>query len=162
MINKILIKLCKEVLRESYEKDGREAGAILNINTMEYAIHEATKYTTLDFAEDELVDYHLIHDNADIGSCIIIHNHNDASSFSARDVLSLVDDIKTIGIIVITSRCSINIITKDRHTDYSEVSDCIRDNYKVSVITPDIRNMMKSKGLIERRVTTWENIQQRN
>ena len=81
-INNILIQICKEVLIESYEKGGREAGAVINIHTKEYVLHEATQYGLVDFEEDKNSEYYNIHKNSDNYSCIMIHNHNIKSPFS--------------------------------------------------------------------------------
>lgn len=158
-INNILIQICKEVLIESYEKGGREAGAVINIHTKEYVLHEATQYGLVDFEEDKNSEYYNIHKNSDNYSCIMIHNHNIKSSFSAQDIVALLRDENAIAIIVITCNANIFILVKEKNKDYSNILKNINSNYKTDFITPDTRKLMTESGLIERKVTTWENIQ---
>lgn len=158
-INNILIQICKEVLIESYEKGGREAGAVINIHTKEYVLHEATQYGLVDFEEDKNSEYYNIHKNSDNYSCIMIHNHNIKSSFSAQDIVALLRDENAIAIIVITCNANIFILVKEKNKDYSNILKNINSNYKTDFITPDTRKLMTESGLIERKVTTWETIQ---
>lgn len=156
--NNKLIQICKDIFKESYEKGGKEAGAIINVITGEHAIHEATRYNTISFVEDtEAAYYHLYKQSTDY-SCIVMHTHNAPSSFSLQDVGALLSDTTTIAIVVVTSVGHINMLVKDPKTDYSEILDEFESYYKTDCIRPDARKLMESKGLIERRVTTWENI----
>lgn len=159
IVNNTLIQICKDVLTESYEKGGREAGAILNITNGMYALHEATQYGVVDFKEDTTADYYRVHDDSDKHSCIMIHNHNTKTSFSAQDIVSLLGDDKVIAIVVVTCNCNIFILIKERYKDYTDVITNINSNYKTDYITPDTRELMIENGLIERKVTTWKNIQ---
>lgn len=158
-INNVLIQICKDVLIESYEKGGREAGAVLNIHTKEYVLHEATQYGLVDFEEDKNSEYYNIHKNSDNYSCIMIHNHNTKSSFSAQDIVALLRDENAIAIIVVTCNANIFILVKEKNKDYSNILKNIDSNYKTDFITPNTRKLMIESGLIERKVTTWENIQ---
>lgn len=158
-INDILIQICKDVFTESYEKGGKEAGAVLNIPKKEYALHEATQYGVVDFKEDETLDYYKIHNNSDKYSCILIHNHNTKGSFSKQDIYAFIKDESVMAIIVITCNANIFILIKERNKDYSDILSSIDSDYKTDYITPDTRKLMIENGLIERKVTTWENIQ---
>lgn len=158
-INDILIQICKDVITESYEKGGKEAGAVLNIPKKEYALHEATQYGVVDFKEDETSDYYKIHNNSDKYSCILIHNHNTKESFSKQDIYAFIKDESAMAIVVITCNANIFILIKERNKDYSDILNSINSNYKTDYITPDIRKLMIENGLIERKVTTWKNIQ---
>ena len=64
-----------------------------------------------------------------------------------------------MAIIVITCNANIFILIKERNKDYSDVLSSIDSDYKTDYITPDTRKLMIENGLVERKVTTWENIQ---
>lgn len=158
-LNNVLIQICKDVLVESYNKGGREAGAIVNIHTKEYVLHEATQYGLVDFEEDKNSEYYNLHKNSDNYSCIMIHTHNTKTGFSAQDVIALLKDKAAIAIIVVTCNANIFILVKEKNKDYSKILSSINSNYKTDFITPDTRKLMIESGLLERKVTTWENIQ---
>lgn len=152
-INNLLIHVCRDVFTESYNKGGREAGAILDVQSMEYAIHRATQYGRINFSDDTATDYYKIHDKANKRSCIVIHNHNSKQSFSAQDILALVLDVKVTAIVVITCNGCINMIIKTKHKDYTDIIRDIYSNYKTDFITPSTRALMNQRELFERRVT---------
>lgn len=151
-INNELITLCKEVFEESYNKGGKEAGAVLNINTGKTAIHEATNFRYVDFTEDKEKEYYAIYTNSEKYSCILIHNHNETNSFSAGDLYNFLKDDVVIAIIVITCKADIFILLKEKNIDYSEILYTIDTNYKTDYITYDVRELMDKYNVIERRI----------
>ena len=158
-INNVLIQICKDVLIESYEKGGREAGAVIDTSTGKHALHKATQYGLVDFEEDKNSEYYKIYKGSSENSCITIHNHNTPYSFSAQDIVAMISDSKVVAIVVITCRGSIYMLDKECNKDYSNITNSIKSNYKTDYITPDTREIMIEQGLAERRITTWENIQ---
>jgi hypothetical protein len=148
-ITDILIDVCKRIFLEAYNNEGREAGAIINIHTGELAIHKATMYNAVDFNDDYDADYYKIAQNSSKNSCIVIHTHNNYQGFSLVDIKTFLSDDMTVCIMVIKADASINIMVKPRN-NYSKIIKYLEEIYKFDVITPDIREMLKNYGLIER------------
>lgn len=155
-LNNLLIEICKETFLEAYNKNGKEAGAVIDINSMEYAYKKATHYFRVSFEEntENLNDNecYKILSNATMCSCITIHTHNDTSYFSVSDVMSLIKDTKVISIVVITSRADIFVLCADKTKDYNTVEEYI-DNMFEDFITPELRSIMEVNGLFIRRIT---------
>jgi hypothetical protein len=153
-INNALISLCKMIFMEAYNNEGKEAGAVFNIKTKEYAIHDATKYNEVNFKDDLKSDYRKLMDKSADYSYIVLHTHNSVSSFSSTDVRSLVSDDKAIAIIVVTSDANIFILTREKFKNYSEVVEVIDSTYKTNDITSEIKEVMLKNNLIVKKRTT--------
>ena len=155
-LNNLLIEICKETFSEAYNKNGKEAGAVIDINSMEYAYKKATHYFRVSFEENTANlndnECYKILSRAATCSCITIHTHNDTSYFSVSDIISLIKDTKVIAIVVITSKADIFVLCADKTKDYRAVKNYI-DNMIEDFITPELRAIMKENGLIIRRIT---------
>lgn len=152
-LNELLTHICKETFKEACKKNGREAGAVINLNTMEYAYKKAKLYNRVSFEydKDDNDCYEILY-KAKECSCITIHTHNDTSYFSVSDIISLINDIKVRAIVVITSMADIYVLCADSVKNYKDVEDYI-DTMIEDFITPDLRVIMENNGLNIRRVT---------
>lgn len=155
-LNNLLIEICKETFSEAYNNAGKEAGAVIDINSMEYAYKKATHYFRVSFEENTTNlndnECYKILSKATTCSCITIHTHNDTSYFSVSDIMSLIKDTKVIAIAVITSKADIFVLCADKTKDYSTVEEHI-DNMFEDFITPELRSIMEANELFIRRIT---------
>lgn len=152
-LNKLLIDICKGVFKEAYNRNGREAGAVVDLSNAEYAYKSAKLYNRVSFeyCEEDNGCYEILH-RATECSCITIHTHNDTSYFSVSDIMSLISDRKVRAIVVITSNASIYVLCADSVKNYREVEDYI-DTMLEDFITPELRKIMEDNELIIRRIT---------
>jgi hypothetical protein len=138
---------------EAYNNEGKEAGAVFNIQTNEIALHRATKYEVVDFKEDLNAEYRKLMDRSYDYSYIVLHTHNSHGAFSSTDVRSLVSDDKAIALIVVTSDANIFILTREKFKNYSEVVEVIDSTYKTNDITSEIKEVMIKNNLIVKKRT---------
>ena len=152
-LNNLLIDICKEVFKEAYRKNGREAGAVINLDTLDYTYKKAALYDRVSFEQcnEDNGCYEILH-NATKCSCVTIHTHNDISYFSVSDIISLISDIKVRAIVVITSAADVYVLCADNVKNYKTVRDYI-DNMLEDFITPELRGVMEDNGLVIRRIT---------
>jgi hypothetical protein len=148
-VNKIMIDICMKIFDMAYQSGGKEAGAILNIGTGEYSIHEATRYGSIDFADDENADYYKLSSNSNNYSCIFIHTHNSIEGFSLTDIRTFVLDDKAIAIVVIKADASINIMIKDINKNYEKLKEYLGNIYNFNFMTPEIREEIQKYDLFE-------------
>lgn len=150
-LNELLIKICKEVVNESYDKGGKEAGAIINTVSKKYAICEAKYFGKIKFTEHD--NYNKISNESNENSCIVIHNHNNSFFFSAQDIETFLNDDKVHTIAVITSNMNIFILCKE-NKDYSAVLDYMCNDLLFNSVTPDLMEVLRDNGLVIRRITS--------
>lgn len=154
-LNQLLIDICKRVFIEAYNNNGKEAGAVVDLNKKVYGYKKATRYNVVSFDNNETTDdndcYKILY-GAQEYSCITIHTHNDSVYFSVSDIISLIKDIKVVAIVVITSKADIFVLCKHKTKEYEEVKEYI-DNMFEDFITPELKKTMKDNGLIIRRIT---------
>lgn len=152
-INNLLISICREVFIESYEKGGKEAGAVYDISQNIYALHEATQWGYVEFDEDTSTEYYKVYSELNNMQGIVIHNHNDSGSFSIQDLKSFISNGNVASIIVITCNADIFILNKNEYNDYSELLGRLNEPMKTNMITPDIKEILQKLNLVIRRVT---------
>lgn len=151
-INNLLISICKQVFAESYEKGGKEAGAVYDILRDLYAIHKATRYGVVDFIEDTSEMYYKIYSTIEDFNGIIIHNHNTPDTFSKGDIVNFLKDKAISVIIVITCNADIFILVKEEVKDYEKLAIEINSQYKTDMITPNIKSLLSENNLRIRRI----------
>lgn len=154
-LNNSLISICKQVFIEAYNNNGKEAGAVLDINNLVYGYKKATRYFSVSFDDNETTDdndcYKILSEAKEC-SCIAIHTHNDTSYFSVSDIMSLIKDRKVIAIVVITSKADIFVLCAKRIKRYTAVENYINNMFE-DFITPELREIMEEHGLLIRRIT---------
>ena len=55
-LNNSLISICKQVFIEAYNNNGKEAGAVLDINNLVYGYKKATRYFSVSFDDNGTTD----------------------------------------------------------------------------------------------------------
>lgn len=154
-LNESLINICKQVFIEAYSNNGKEAGAVIDIDNLVYGYKKATRYFSVSFDDNgtnDDNDCYKILSEAKGCSCITIHTHNNTSYFSVSDIMSLIKDKKVIAIVVITSKADIFIVCAEKLKRYETVKNYI-DSMFEDFITPELRKIMEEHGLFIRRIT---------
>jgi len=150
-LNNLFIDICKDVVKESFDKNGKEAGAIINTFKKQYAICEAKYWGKILFSEYD--QYNKIIEESNKYECMLIHNHNDSDYFSVVDIDNFLRDEKLHTVVVITSNMNIFILYKEIDRDYSNVEEYIEENVIFNAITPDLMEVLEKNGLNIRRIT---------
>lgn len=146
-LNSLLIDICKHIFIEAYNNNGKETGAVLNIDKITYEYETRLMYNKINFNDLETLnkskDY----------SCITIHTHNNISIFSIQDIKNLLEDNRVIAIILVNSVGNIYILCKDASKDYTELIDFLYEQIN-DFITPDVYKELNKYNLNIRRITT--------
>lgn len=152
--NKMLSKICEEVFMEAYNNGGKEAGAILNFETMEYAICKAKYFNRLVINDNKDSEEYKLLIKASNFSCMCIHTHNSDSSFSLPDVISFLTDTKMTALAVINKNCSIDILLKKNiNIDYTNILNSIVKFSWSDVLNSEILEELNNNSILIRRIT---------
>ena len=151
-LNNALIDICKQVFTGAYNSGGKEAGAILNLRTLEYDFKKPKYFNKINFYDSDDECHRLI-DASHSNECITIHTHNNVSTFSLIDLIALLSSDNTISMILVDSEANISLMTKNATIDYTKMTYEIKMKYSwTDIIYPEVYDMIKSEGVIYRRL----------
>lgn len=151
-LNNVLINLCKEVFTNSYNSGGKEAGAILNLRTLEYGVKKPKYFDRINFCDCD-DECKRIDKQSGNNECVTIHTHNSVSTFSLVDLTTLLTSESTLAMVVVDSDANIHIMIKDANRDYTKFLAKISEYSWTDIIYPEIYNMYTSENIIYRRLT---------
>lgn len=150
-LNDMLINLCKEVFINSYNSGGKEAGAIINLRTLEYGVKTPKYFDRINFCDCD-DECKRIDNQSGNNECVTIHTHNSVSTFSLIDLTTLLISDSTLAMILIDSEANVYVMVKDVNRNYNNFISKIQEYNWTDVIYPEIYNMYTSENIIYRRV----------